>query len=460
MLRLWKSRCTDHGGRTIKTRLQLKYMDDIVIIVALILLNGIFSMSEIALISARKSRLSTDARHGSKGAATAMKLAEDPDRFLSTIQIGITLIGILTGLYSGAAIADEVGAQLQQWGLQPRLAHTTGQILIVAAVTYLSIVVGELVPKRIGLAAANSVAKVVSRPMHLLSVAAMPLVWLLSVSTAFFVKVLGLKKNANSVTEDEIKSLIQDGTDAGEVREVEQEIMERALILGDLRVSSIMTPKIDVATLSMDMSAEEIKRQLAEELHSSYPVRCLKEKHDICGVVSLKQLILTIDNPGFRLEDVTSDPLFFPETMTVYDALDRLKSKNEHFALVCDEFGELAGVVTPSDILEGLVGVLSAQTGSQYISPADGNDKWCVDAQIPFYDFLHHFELEDLYSPASYSTLGGFLLEELKYLPAVGEKLTWNNISFEIASMDSAKIGKVIVEIDRPEPSAVDDNAD
>ncbi len=296
-------------------------------------------MSEIALISARKSRLSTDARHGSKGAATAMKLAEDPDRFLSTIQIGITLIGILTGLYSGAAIADEVGAQLQQWGLQPRLAHTTGQILIVAAVTYLSIVVeswclsalrsGGGQQRGQGCVAPNAPAVGGSDAAGVASVGI----------DRFLRKVAGSEEKRQQRDGRRDKILIQDGTDAGEVREVEQEIMERALILGDLRVSSIMTPKIDVATLSMDMSAEEIKRQLAEELHSSYPVRCLREKHDICGVVSLKQLILTIDNPGFRLEDVTSDPLFFPETMTVYDALDRLKSKNEHFALVCDEFG-------------------------------------------------------------------------------------------------------------------------
>ena len=183
-------------------------MNDIVIILLLILLNGIFSMSEIALISARKSRLNSDARRGSKSAATALRLAEDPDRFLSTIQIGITLIGILTGLYSGAALADDFGALLQKWGLTPAVARTLGQITIVVIVTYLSIVVGELVPKRIGLALANMVAKAVSRPMHMLSIIAMPAVWLLSKSTYVLVKVLGIKENGNNVTEDEIKSII------------------------------------------------------------------------------------------------------------------------------------------------------------------------------------------------------------------------------------------------------------
>lgn len=247
-------------------------MDDIFIIIILILLNGVFSMAEIALISARKSRLASDARQGSRGAATALKLAEDPDRFLSTIQIGITLIGILTGLYSGAALADDFGDILHDWGLAPATARTTAKIIIVAVVTYLSIVIGELVPKRIGLAIANSAAKFISRPMRLLSLAAMPAVWLLSASTSLIVRILGIEKNDNNVTEDEIRSLIQDGTDAGEVRKVEQDIMERALVLGDLRVSSIMTPKLDVAALRLDMTADEVRRCLSAELHSSYPV--------------------------------------------------------------------------------------------------------------------------------------------------------------------------------------------
>ena len=215
-------------------------MDDIFVILILILLNGVFSMSEIAMISARKSRLAADAKQGSRGARMALKLSDDPDRFLSTIQIGI-----LTGLYSGAALADDVGALLHSYGMPPRTAHAVGQTVIVTIVTFLSIVAGELVPKRIGLAAANVVAKFISRPMHVLSVMAMPAVWLLSASTSLIVKVLGIRSKENSVTEDEIRSLIQDGTDAGEVRKVEQDIMERALVLGDLRVSSIMTPKVD-----------------------------------------------------------------------------------------------------------------------------------------------------------------------------------------------------------------------
>lgn len=420
-------------------------MDDILIIIFLILLNGVFSMSEIALISARKSRLTSDARQGSRSAKTALKLAEDPDRFLSTIQIGITLIGILTGLYSGAALADDVGGMLEELGLSPKTAHAVGQTAIVVIVTYLSIVVGELVPKRIGLSMANGMSKIVSRPMYILSLIAMPAVWLLSKSTALMVSLLGIKDRDNGVTEEEIKSLIQDGTDAGEVKKVEQDIMERALVLGDLRVSSIMTPKVDITALSLDMDAEQIRARLSEQLHNSYPVYCCDSKREVCGVVSLKQLILTIGRPDFRLSDVVSKPVYFPESMSVYDALDSLKSKGVHFALVCDEFGDLSGVVTPSDILDGLVGEIPGQSELPVIVPTDNDGEWDVDAQMSFYDFLHYFDLESLYRPASYSTLGGFLLEELKYVPERGERYLWNNICFEIASVDGAKIKKVNV---------------
>lgn len=422
-------------------------MNDFIIIIVLILLNGIFSMSEIALVSARKSRLMSDAREGSKSAKTALKLAEDPDRFLSTVQIGITLIGILTGLYSGATLADDMGNILHKWGLNPKVAHAVGQITIVVVVTYLSIVVGELVPKRIGLSLSNSVAKIVGRPMYVLSLIAMPAVWFLSKSTALLVKVLGLKESRNDVTEEEIKSLIQDGADAGEVKKVEQDIMQRALVLGDLRVSSIMTPKVDVATLSLDMSLEEIRGNLSERLHNTYPVYCDRTSGCVCGVVSLKQLILTLGKKDFKLADVVSEPLYFPESMSVYDALDRLKSKRVHFALVCDEFGDLAGIVTPSDILDGLVGEIPVQTEEESVIAGEEEGIWLVDAQISFYDFLRKFDLESLYQPASYSTLGGFLLEELKYVPTVGEIYEWHNIRFEVSETSGAKIRKVRVRI-------------
>lgn len=410
-------------------------------------------MSEIALISARKSRLASEAKLGSRGARTALQLADDPDRFLSTIQIGITLIGILTGLYSGAALSEDVSKILTGLGLDPKTSHALGQTAIVIVVTYLSIVMGELVPKRIGLACANTASKLISRPMKLLSVIAMPAVWLLSTSTSLIIKLIGLKSNEKSVTEDEIRSLIRDGTDAGEVRKVEQDIMERALILGDLRISSLMTPKIDISTLTLDMSATQVRQRLAENLYSCYPVYCNKSAKTICGIVSLKQLILTLDRPGFRLSDVVSEPEYFPETMSVYDALDRMKTRNLHFAIVCDEFGDMSGVITPSDILKGLIGAMAEEQPTAEITKSGSDNKWSVNAKMPFYDFLCFLSLEQLYRPASYSTLGGFILEHLKYMPKQGEKFVWNNILFEISRMDGAKISRV--EICAPAPETV-----
>lgn len=418
-------------------------MDDIFVIILLILLNGVFSMSEIALISARKSRLTSDARKGSRGARAALQLAGDPDRFLSTIQIGITLIGILTGLYSGAALAGDVADMLMKTGLERHLAHNVGQVAIIVIVTYLSIVAGELVPKRIGLALANPVSKFISQPMRLLSVIAMPAVWLLSASTSLAVRLLGLKDKGNTVTEDEIKSLIKDGTDAGEVRKVEQDIMERALVLGDLRISSIMTPKGDVVAMRLDMTADDVRHVLAGKLYNVYPVYCRGTHSGICGVVSLKRLVLALDCPGFVLRDVVAEPEYFPESMSVYDALDRMKERGVHFAVVCDEFGDMVGVITPTDILEGLVGSIPVPSvKSGMINNCTGNE-WIVDAQLPVYDVLRSIGFEELYVPATYSTLAGLILEQLRHVPVTGECLEWNGIHIKILGMARARISRV-----------------
>lgn len=224
-------------------------MNEIIIIISLILLNGIFAMSEIALISARKSSLNTDAKKGSKAAKLALKLANEPDRFLSTIQIGITLIGILTGIYSGAALTDDFSVILKNWGVSPLYASLIAQGLIVVAVTYLTLIFGELVPKRIGLSIAEKASKVVARPMYILSLVAAPFVWLLSKSTSCMFNLLGIKDSDNKVTEEEIKSIVQEGKEGGEVQEVEQDIVERVFILGDLKVSSIMTQRNEIIWL-------------------------------------------------------------------------------------------------------------------------------------------------------------------------------------------------------------------
>ena len=418
-------------------------MDELLIIIGLILLNGLFSMSEAALISVRKPRWEQESRRGNKAAKTALEIADDPDRFLSTIQIGITLIGILTGLYSGATISATFADILADWGVSPRYARPVAQTSIVVIVTYLSIVVGELVPKRIALAASNSVAKIVARPMRLLSLAAMPFVWLLSVSTGVLVRLLRLPADENRVTEGDVRQIIDSGAASGEVMPVEKDIMTRALVLGDQRVSSVMTSRKDVVAFNIGMTADEIKEELAAELHDSYPVFD-SEREEVRGVVSLKDLILTLDKPGFQLERVMTPGVFIPESMTVYGALERLKAERVHCFVVCDEFGSMQGVITLNDILDGLVGGCDSSVTEPYIVAApDGGV--IVNAQCPVYDFLNYFDEASLYQPANYVTVGGLILELTRQLPSVGERVGWHGFMFEVTKMNQSHIGELRV---------------
>jgi len=421
-------------------------MYDLIIILALILLNGVFSMSEVALISARKSKLTTDAKNGNHNAATALKLQNEPDRFLSTIQIGITLIGILTGLFSGATIAAEFGNYLARLGIPHQSALNLSRIIIVALVTYLSIVVGELVPKRIGMGNADTIAKIMAKPMKLLSVIAYPLVWILSASTSLLVKILNISDTSSKVTEEEIKSLIREGTDSGEVRAVEQDIMERALVMGDSRIDAIMTSRNDVTSLTVNMDAQSIRRVLAEDLHSSYPVFDGNRK-EICGVVSLKRLILLMDSPEFSIENELTPGLCLPDSMTFYDALETFRNSREHSALVYDEYGNFKGVVTLRDILDGLTGNLTDGDDGPAILKRTDKEEWLVDGQCPIYDFLEYFGREDLYKPSSYSTIGGLILETMRRVPEEGDIIAWNCFRLEVADMDRARIDKIAVSV-------------
>ena len=419
-------------------------MYDLVIIITLIFLNGIFSMSEVALISARKSKLTADAKSGSQNAATALKLQGEPDRFLSTIQIGITLIGILTGLFSGATIATDLGDYFAALGMSPHLALNLSRITIVVLVTYVSIVVGELVPKRIGMGKADTIAKIVAKPMKLLSVVTYPVVWLLSASTSLLVKLLNIGSPSSKVTEDEIKSLIQEGAAAGEVREVEQDIMERALVMGDSRIDAIMTGRKDVASLTVGMDVESVREVLAADLHSSYPVFD-SDKKEICGVVSLKRLILALGSPDFNIEKELTTGLCLPETMTFYDALETFRSSNEHTAVIYDEYGNFQGIVTLRDILDGLIGnIAQGDKGPVIVKRAD-KEEWLVDGQCPVYDFLEYFDREDLYKPSTYKTIGGLIIEAMRKVPSEGDLVSWNCFRLEVADMDRARIDKVVV---------------
>lgn len=406
-------------------------------------------MSEVALISARRSKLTADAKKGNRRAAAALSLSKDPERFLSTVQIGITLIGILTGLFSGAAIAHDLSRHIESLGVATNHATVIAKVTIVTVVTYLSIVVGELVPKRIGLNLADRIAKTVAPMMILMSKIAYPAVWLLSVSTTGISRLLRIDRNGSKVTEEEIKSLIREGTEVGEVKEVEQDIMERALVLGDLRVESIMTVRGEVACFCVTMTADDVRQLIAHELHSSYPVYNA-DKSGIIGVITLKQLILSLHDEDFNIARIVTPGLYVPDNMNVYDVLDMFKRKKGHSALVCDEYGAFCGVVTLRDILDGLVGNCPGDVEEPMIAPRPDNSEWLIDGRCAVYDFLSYFDREDLYTPESYSTVGGMLMNHLQRVPVTGDTVDWNGFRFEVIDMDAARVDKIAVTPPKP----------
>lgn len=418
---------------------------EIFIIIGLILLNGILSMSEIALVSARKARLELDAKRGNKSAQTALKLAGEPDRFLSTIQIGITLIGILTGLYSGEAFAYNLAEVVRHVPVLEPYALGVSKTIIVIIVTYLTLIMGELVPKRIGMGYAERVSMLVAKPMYFLSKLALPFVWLLSKSTSLVIKITGIKANEeNKVTEEGIKAIVKEGFDGGEVQEVEQDIVERVFNLGDRNVGSIMTHRSDLVWLDVTDSIEKIREKVQENLFNIYPVA--SEKFDnIKGVVYLKDLFGRIDEPDFSLEEVIRPAQYLPENQSVYNALEQFKEARVKYGIVTDEFGGIQGIVTLKDIMEGLIGqVPEVGEEAEIVQRADGS--WLVDGQYNFYDFLEYFDMEDLYAEHDYNTLSGLILEILERVPKTGETLTWLTFEFEIVDMDGARIDKVLVK--------------
>lgn len=427
-------------------------MSDLIIIIALILINGLFSMSETALISARKTRLAQESKKGSRSATIALKIIDNPDNFLSTIQIGITLIGILTGLYSGAKFAGILSEVLVKWGIPLTYSNEIAQISIIVVVTYLSIVVGELVPKRLALNSADTIAKIVARPMLLLSKMCLPMVWFLSVSTGCIIRLFRLKEDQNLTTEGDVRQVIDSGAASGEVQPVEKDIMNRTLMLGDQRVSSIMTPRKDVVVLSIDMTIAEIKQNLTDELHDSYPV-VSSEHDDIVGMISLKDLIFRIDSPDFSLASLVRPATFVPESMSVYDALERLKTLHVHSVLVCDEFGVMQGLITLNDVLDGLVGSTDElDSAPSIVEREDGS--YLVDASMPVYDFLNYFDNCELYQQSNYVTLAGLILEQMRRLPIVGQKINWHNFTFEIVDMDRQRIDKLLVRKDQQDSTS------
>ena len=315
-------------------------------------------------------------------------------------------------------------------------------------VTYLTLIFGELVPKRIGMSASERVAKLVARPMNLHSKIALPFVWLLSKSTAGTMRLLDIDtSHSGKVTEDEIKAIIQEGTEGGEIQEVEQHIVERVFNLGDRNVGSIMTHRSELVWLEIGSSNESIAQTVRENLFSVYPVAD-RTLDDIAGVVYLKDMFGRLDEAHFSLSDIVRAPQYFPENLSVYNALELMRTTGDRYGIVTDEFGSIEGIVTLKDILKALIGTIpEAGEEQEIVVREDGT--LLIDGQLSFYDFLAHFDLEELYNDYNYNTLSGLILQELKHIPCTGEKLSWRDFDFEIVDMDAARIDKVLVTLNR-----------
>jgi putative hemolysin len=422
---------------------------DILIFCVLILLNAVFSMSEIALVSARKVRLENLAEKGDKKAKLALELSSHPELFLSAVQIGMTLVAILTGVFSGERFGNYLEPYLVQWGISAPNAHTLSTTIVVIIVTFLTIIFGELIPKRFGLLRAEKIAKAMAGPMRGFARLTHPFVWLLNKTSTLFFRVFNISKSKDdAVTEEEIKTLITEGTEAGTIEEAEQEIIERVFHLSDRSITSLMTHRSDIIWFDKEENEDTIKEKILKEPHSAYPI-CNGTIDSIAGVVSIKDLYVSPDSQPFG--DYMQPALFIPENITAYQVLERFKSSKVHSAFIVDEYGSIQGLITLNDILEAIVGDIPQENAPDYeiIEREDGS--FLVDAQIPFYDFLNHFEktswIDD--EEHDFDTLAGFVLHELERIPKTGDKLSWKGFSMEIIDMDGHRIDKLLVTISK-----------
>jgi putative hemolysin len=419
-------------------------MSEILIILGLILLNGVFAMAEIALVSARKSRLEAQANKGDKRAAEALKLANHPDTFISTTQIGITLIGILNGIFSGEHIKDDLVHFFNGFELTAPYSNGFATSVVVIIVTYFSLVLGELVPKKIGLSNPEGIAKTFAAPMRVITMISYPFIWLLTRSGNFIVKILKIKNKDFNVTEEEIKAIINEGTEQGTIAEAEQEIIERIFHLGDRNITSLMTHRSDIIWLDINLTVDDIHDLPEEEIHSIYPV-CDGAIDNIKGIVSLKDIIKA--KPGTALGDVASPGFYVPENNSAYKLLERFKELKSHYAFIVDEYGTLQGMVTLNDILDAIVGEVPNIDEELYEIVERKDGSFLIDAQIPFYNFLSYFEHTNYLDQdeQQFNTLAGFILDELERIPQTGDHLEWHGFKFEIVDMDNNRIDKVLV---------------
>lgn len=429
---------------------------EIVLLIALIVINGAFAMSEIALVTARRARLARLAEDGDGSAAVAMKLGEDPTRFLSTIQIGITSIGILNGIVGEAALAGPLAEWLQTLGVEQRTSEIGSTVLVVVVITYVSIVVGELVPKRIGQINPEGIARLVARPMNVLAIASRPFVHLLAGSTALLLRLMGQRETTGpSVTEEEIHALLNEGSEAGVIEKSEHEMVRNVFRLDDRQIGSLMVPRSDIVSLDVLRPLEENLAFVGESAHSSFPV-CRGGLDDILGIISAKQ-IFTQMLRGQTI-DLTTDlqaPVYVPESLTGMELLDQFRASGTYIVFVIDEYGEVQGMVTLHDVIESVTGEFLPHDTKESWAVQREDGSWLLDGLIPIVEFKDRLGIKAVpeEEKGRYHTLSGMVMWLLGRLPSTGDIATWEKWRFEVIDLDGKRIDKVLAT-QLPEPTS------
>jgi putative hemolysin len=422
---------------------------EIVLVLGLIVLNGLFSLSEIALVSSRKARLQQLAETGDPKAAAALALANEPEQFLSTVQIGITLIGILTGAFSGATVARVLGEQFKAIPALAPYSGTLGLGLVVVTTTYLSLVVGELVPKRVGMNSPERIAMIVAGPMRFLSRLAAPAVWLLSVSTALVTRLMGMRPSTEPpITEEELRLLLRQGTHAGVFAVAEREMLERVFRLMDRRVASLMIPRREMACLDLRMSPQLVRERILAEGHSRWVVCEGGADHVLGFLLAQDALAGFLSDPNYDLQTLLRPVRFVPESMHAAKLLRLFQETGDSVAIVVDEHGGTSGMVGAMDIMEAVVGEVPAigeLTEPRIVQREDGS--WLLDGALPVEELKELLQVRKLpeEGEVDYTTLGGLISAHLGRIPAVSDHFEWQGFRFEVVDMDDRRVDRVLV---------------
>ena len=413
-------------------------------------LNGLFAMSEIAILSARRARLRQAVDDGVSGADAALRLANEPSHFLSTVQVGITLIGILSGALGEAALSEQVDRYLHQFPAISTYSHALSTVVVVFLITYFSLIIGELVPKRLALIKAESIAIGVARPMRLLSILAYPLVRLLSWSTDFVLFVLRVRSRQDSiVSEREISLMIDEGTEAGLFHKSEKEMVSNVMRLDALRVGAIMTPRMEIDYLDITSSTDEIRKRLVESTHSVIPV-CRNGLDNVLGVIEAKDLMRrALSGEELKLSAAIRHVKYIPKSLSSVQLLEEFRRSKISLALVVDEYGEIAGLATLKDVLEAIVGDMPTEEPWEEepdaIQREDGS--WLLDGMLTVEKFKQLMSVNELpeSEDGNYHTIGGFVMEHLGRVPRSADHFEWGGLHFEVVDMDRNRVDKILV---------------